>query len=147
MENVSVLLISPFDSDQRLLASIFTRSKWRLAAATNLDTAREILSSQPPSIVVTEDRFPGGNWEAVLDVVTCAGPVRPRVIVVSRLADDNLWQRVLDAGGYDVLEKPFEQESLFLSISQAWRQWQCESTRIRTARLPVDEAAVTLAAS
>ncbi|MEZ5352601.1 MAG: hypothetical protein R2762_08185 [Bryobacteraceae bacterium] len=157
MDNVSVLLISPFETDRRAMASIFTRSRWSLAAVSGLGEAQQLLRRQTPSIIVTETTFPGGDWRLVLSTASVLQPVPPKVIVASRLADDALWQHVLDAGGYDLLEKPFEPESIFWTVSQAWRHWRAECARAlqrlgpgyesREAPLPVEEPMVALAAS
>ncbi len=151
-EEVSVLLISPFESDQRAMAAIFHRSRWSLAAARDLAEAQQMLRHRPPSIIVTEICVPGGDWRAVVSAAAGCAPVVPRVIVASRLADDGLWQKVLDAGGYDVIEKPFEAESIFLTVSQAWRHWRADWTReCRVVEglnpLPIEKTVITLAAS
>jgi DNA-binding NtrC family response regulator len=141
MDNVSVLLVSPFDSDQRAMASIFCSSRWSLAAARDLQQAREILRRDPPAIIVTEASFPGGDWRLILDVAADLTPVSPRVIVTSRLADDELWQLVLDNGGYDVLEKPFDRQSTFWTIGQAWRHWRSDLARSMQSLLDQDQPA------
>lgn len=42
-------------------------------------------------------------------LATCESlPNSPRLLVVSRYADERLWAEVLNLGGYDVLLKPFE---------------------------------------
>jgi DNA-binding response OmpR family regulator len=45
----------------------------------------------------------------------------PRFVVATWLADDRLWAEVLDLGGFDVLQKPFEARELFRVVGLAWR--------------------------
>ena len=62
----------------------------------------------------------------------------PRLVVATWLADDRLWAEVLDLGGFDVLQKPFEARELFRVVSLALRDWNDEwgvtaATRSRAA--------------
>jgi DNA-binding response OmpR family regulator len=45
----------------------------------------------------------------------------PALIVASRLADDHLWLEVLNAGGYDVLARPFDRQEANRTIALAHR--------------------------
>lgn len=51
----------------------------------------------------------------------------PLVVVVSRLADDALWQEVLRAGGYDVLRLPLEKRELGRVLEVAGSHWRHRS--------------------
>jgi DNA-binding NtrC family response regulator len=69
----------------------------------------EFLQTNQASVVVCEGE--GHSWKNVLDrLAGMDGP--PRLIVMSRLADERLWAEVLNLGGYDVLAKPLDGEEL-----------------------------------
>jgi hypothetical protein len=46
--------------------------------------------------------------------------------VFSRLADESLWARVLNLGGFDVLMTPFEAEEVLRVTFAAWSHWKCD---------------------
>ena len=69
--------------------------------------ARQLLQKTSVQVVICERDLPDGSWRDVLEsAATLQDP--PAVIVTSRLADDRLWLDVLNAGGYDVLAKPWD---------------------------------------
>src|ERR1035441_5193025 len=66
-----------------------------------------------------------GNWEDLLKA-TARLPDPPNLIVFSRLADESLWARVLNLGGFDVLMTPFEPEEVLRVTFSAWSRWECD---------------------
>lgn len=68
--------------------------------------ARRLLYKTAVQVVICERDLPDGSWRDILES-TAALKDPPAVIVTSRLADDRLWLEVLEAGGYDVLAKPW----------------------------------------
>jgi len=126
MDTVAVLLVSPIDEDVRKLESIFSHSNWKLFRVAHQDEAVRFLSQNPTPVVITDC----GCGEPLSRTITklaelCSPP--PRVIVASRLADDPLWVQVLDCGGYNVLQKPFDPHEVYWVVSHAWRDWKAES--------------------
>jgi len=62
------------------------------------------MGSSATDVVLCESEL---SWKTIL--ATCESlPKCPRLLVVSRCADERLWAEVLNLGGYDVLLKPFE---------------------------------------
>lgn len=76
-------------------------------------------------VVLCECPLPDGSWK---DVLGQLAPMqdRPRLIVFSRHADEDLWAEVLDLGGFDLLATPFRDEELIFTIGSAWLDWKCE---------------------
>ena len=64
-----------------------------------------------------------GNWENLLKA-TARLPAPPNLIVFSRLADESLWAKVLNLGGFDVLMTPFEPEEVLRITFAAWSRWE-----------------------
>jgi DNA-binding response OmpR family regulator len=78
----------------------------------------KVLEGGGISIVVCEDNLPDGTWRDVLDsVLSLAG--RPILIVTSNFADERLWAEVLNLGGFDVVNKPFQRKELRRVLSIA----------------------------
>ena len=66
-----------------------------------------------------------GNWEDLLKA-TARLRTPPNPTVFSRLADESLWAKVLNLGGFDVLMTPFEPEEVLRVTFAAWSRWECD---------------------
>ncbi len=66
-----------------------------------------------------------GSWEDLLGA-TARLPASPNLIVFSRLADESLWAKVVNMGGFDVLMTPFEPEEVLRVTFAAWSRWECD---------------------
>ena len=120
-DSVSVLLISALPEDHDSLQEIFYRSNWILR---RVSTCREALLDAweyDTPVVICERDLPDGDWKLVLSKFDRL-PLRPNLIVTSRLADDNLWAEVFNLGGYDVLAQPFGSDEVFRVVFLAWEQ-------------------------
>src|SRR5215831_6792341 len=84
------LAISPFPNDLSFLQRKFQELKWTLYTADTYRGALTQLNRPRVSIVICESQLPDGNWKDVLSQIAPL-PDRPRLIVVSRNADESLW--------------------------------------------------------
>ena len=84
-----------------------------------------MLSRHDPHVVIAEERVNGLSWRELC--LSARG--RARWVVASRVADDPLWQEVLQLGAYNVLEMPFEPREVFWVVSNAWLDWKGEGSR------------------
>ncbi len=125
---VTVLCVSPSDSDRYALGHLFSRTKWTLLQARSREEAMATLRAGPVPVVLCDCVLPDGGWKELLEEASLL-PDPPVVIVASRLADDRLWADVMNRGGYDVLEKPFHQAELVRVISMAWLAWKNQRQR------------------
>jgi DNA-binding NtrC family response regulator len=125
-----VLSVSPFDDDHRKLESIFSHSKWNLSRAHSCEEAVDFVRLNHTPVVISEKDLAGLCWRNMLRRLHTLDlrPV-PRLIVSARLADDHLWSEVLNLGGYNVLEKPFDHSEVFWVVSHAWLDWKSEKQR------------------
>jgi DNA-binding response OmpR family regulator len=92
----------------------------------NVSTYREALAfarENDTSVVICERYLTDGDWKLVLSEFDRL-PVRPTLIVTSRLADEELWAEVLNLGGYDVLAQPFDSDEVYRSVFLAWQAWK-----------------------
>jgi hypothetical protein len=64
-----------------------------------------------------------GNWEDLLNT-TASLPAPPNLIVFSGLADESVWAKVLNLGGFDVPMTPFEPEEVLRVAFSAWSRWE-----------------------
>lgn len=75
-------------------------------------------NERPPAIVLCADVLPDGSWRQLLEWVG------PRLIVVSRIADDRLWAEALNLGACDLLSNPFTKMELEWTIDSARLAWE-----------------------
>jgi DNA-binding NtrC family response regulator len=127
---VTVLSLSPLDEDHRRLKTIFENSRWKLLPVTTCEAAFEAINHGDAPVVLTEEKLGSACWKEVLHFALAIHDVPPRVIVTSRFADDALWAEVLNLGGYNVLEKPFDAREVFWVISHAWLDWKAAWDRL-----------------
>jgi len=118
-----VLAVSLAPDDQRTLETMFHQLPWRLTkAATLAQGLRQAMSGNVP-VVLCERDLPGGTWRRLfVETRDLAHP--PRLIVVSRLADERLWAEVLNLGGHDVLATPFAADEVRRVLSYAVDSWR-----------------------
>jgi DNA-binding response OmpR family regulator len=119
---VSSLAISPFREDLLFLEQKFQDADWKLCVAHTYREALIELGHVRVPIVICECQLPDGNWK---DVLSRLAPMldRPRLIVVSRHADERLWSEVLNQGAFDLLATPFREAELAFVIGSAWLDW------------------------
>ena len=118
----AVLAVSPFEDDHRALRIILAAGDWKLISVRSMAEGIAWLAGHPVAVVVCSQHLPDGNWLLLLER---AGAVvqPPRLVVSSRLADDQLWAEVLNLGGYDVLATPFdsaEVRRVMLAARDSW---------------------------
>jgi DNA-binding response OmpR family regulator len=125
----ALLLVSPFAEDAVRLRGMLDQFAWSLVSAGTLREALALLRETPVAVVICERDLPDGCWRDVLCALSPAEHA-PRLIVVSRLADERLWAEVMNLGGFDVILKPFYEKEVAWVMQSAWGQWQ---GRVRSA--------------
>lgn len=129
---VTVLCVSASEPDHYSLGHLFSRTKWTLLKACSREEGLRILRAGPVPVVICDCLLPDGCWKDLIEEAA-ALPHPPVIIVTSRLADDKLWAEVMNLGGYDVLEKPFNQSELVRVVSLAWLAWKNQRQRAAAA--------------
>jgi DNA-binding NtrC family response regulator len=118
----TILFVSIAESDGLSLEKILLKSNWQSHGVGNCQEALEFLDQNHVPVVLTEPELPDGSWRELLNGMARLSPP-PNLIVSSRLADDRLWAEVLNLGGYDMLETPFEAEEVLRVTSSARCDW------------------------
>ena len=137
--SITVLSISPIETDHLFLRNVFSHSNWRVHGVRSRREALAWLRWQHSPVVLCEETLPDSGWKQVLrEIASLRDP--PELIVTSRLADDALWAEVLNLGAYDLLMKPFDLTEVFRVVSLAWRHWNNNRERARTAPLAMRRA-------
>jgi DNA-binding response OmpR family regulator len=116
------LAISPFDEDLSFLQGMFQDAGWKLLTANTKRQAMAELKREQITVVICERHLIDGNWKDVLSALAAIlNP--PRLVVVSRLADDELWLEVLNMGGFDLISAPLQEVEVIHAVGSALLDW------------------------
>lgn len=121
----AALLVGPYEDDRIALGRIFQQQNWKLTAAGTLSSALQFLSHTRVPVLISEDDLPGCTWKDVF-LKTRDLPHAPKLIVISRQADEQLWSEVLNLGGHDVLMRPVNESQVRWVFGHAFETWQAE---------------------
>lgn len=127
--NLPLLVVGPFDEDQSTWLRV---SGLHVQRVQSCREAQRFLRRHRVPLVICKRDLPDGSWRNVLGSLTALTDP-PFLIVTSRLADEDLWLEVLDAGGYDVMTEPWDELETRRTIAQARYQWS--AGRATTAEL------------
>jgi DNA-binding response OmpR family regulator len=116
---LEVLLVSSLPETHLSLRQIFDHSNWILHQVSTCREGLAYLRDNNSAVVICERDLPDGDWRLMLSTFDSL-PMRPNLIVTSRLADDELWAEVLNLGGYDILAQPFEMQEVLREVFLAW---------------------------
>ena len=131
-ETLTVLSVSPLETDYLSLQAIFHHSTWRLFSARDVVSALALLQQHETAVVLCEKDLRPGTW---IDVLEHTNTLRhpPSLIVTSRLADEGLWSEALNLGAWDVLAKPFDRKEVYRIFRNAWLHWHDQHAVLGTA--------------
>lgn len=102
-DGASVIAVAPTESDRRRVREILASNGISVREAASLEQAL----AEVPASVVLYDSEGEEPWSEALVHLMGRWP-NARFVLVSRLADEQLWIQALEAGAYDLLAKPFE---------------------------------------
>jgi DNA-binding NtrC family response regulator len=124
-----VLVVTHRCPDYERLETLFACSTWHASCAHSVAEARASLAADPGiGVILCEAALPDGTWRDVL-AARGKGADAPLVIVISRTADDALWNEVLAGGGYDVVPIPFDAKEVFRIVTLAWKHRRLHASR------------------
>lgn len=125
-----IVFVSESVAEHRRIEQMLSGSIWNVDSQFTCKHAIERLSRERTPVVVCERELPDGYWTDVFAGTSALNP-RPEMIVTAKKADERLWAEVLNLGGYDVLEQPFDTREVVASVSAAWRHWHNRQHKIR----------------
>jgi DNA-binding NtrC family response regulator len=134
IQPVTILSLSPIESDHDVLRCIVSHSRWTLFKADRVSTAQNLVREHEVSVVLCERDLAPGTWIDMLHEIHNL-PSPPSLIVTSRTADERLWAEALNLGAWDVLAKPFDRLEVLRSIRHAW---QHRHDQIQLTAVPID---------
>ena len=119
---ITLLCIFPSTADRDLLHQLSARNSWGVIFASSRDEARDALRNVQPQIILLDREADLADWRYTVSSLSAASN-GACVLLVSRVADEYLWNDVVSNGGYDVVRRPLSEEDLLRNVRLAWSYW------------------------
>lgn len=125
---IKILIVDDEEPVRKLLSSFLREYGYQLATAEDVGEAKGILQSSPVDLVVTDLNMPG---ESGLDLITHVNQACPQtaVVVATIIEDPVQAERVLEAGIYGYILKPFNKNQVLITVANAIRRHRLEQGR------------------
>ncbi|MXU64295.1 sigma-54-dependent transcriptional regulator [Oceanomicrobium pacificus] len=101
------------------LEDLLTSAGWKVTLFAGIDKAARALPSDPPDVILSDMRMPGGSGLDLLESLRDAPSAVPPVILISAHGDIPLAVEAMQAGAYSFLEKPFDPRRLLTVLDHA----------------------------
>ena len=125
---LELLAVSDQSRSSQLLRSILLHTNWLVHWVAGRQEAMLFLRDHPVPVFVCPEELPDGSWRRLLTAAASLDNP-PKVLVYSNRADRDFANEVLEAGGYDILSTPLQQDEVLRAISLASRTWRDEVRR------------------
>jgi AmiR/NasT family two-component response regulator len=110
------------DQDRALIAEVCHVNQWDLFFAKTCAEARRVSEQVKPHIILLDRDLAEGDWRSSLSACTSSS-AGACTLLISRVADDYLWNEVVCNGGYDILRKPLREQDVLRAVKFAWSYW------------------------
>jgi len=121
-ERIAMVALLGNSQDRELLSRLAAAHRWTVFFAETCGGAWDILNSRKVPIALCDRELAGTEWRDVIPMMT-ASPHPVYAILVSRVADDYLWNEVIRHGGHDLIASPLRQDDVVRAIRLAWTYW------------------------
>jgi len=128
-----VLLLSTDKTEAAVLQEVLAEHLL-LTPAASLSEVMFLLATSSYDALFCTWSFHSGTWVDAVDNVSRWQPDLP-VIILSRTAEEREWVQVLEAGAFDLLVPPFQEEALLAVLEQASASREARALRCQPLRL------------
>jgi DNA-binding response OmpR family regulator len=119
-DKVEILLLTADDRFFSSLLYVTTAYGWTVRWAKSIERALEILERRAVSILVYDCCLPHSDWQAGVPRVTEVSG-RTCIVLAAQQVDEDLWERALGRGAYDVMCRTDPAAQLASTLRFAWR--------------------------
>lgn len=120
---MQVLLVSGNETDGRRLKAILAGTPWAVTEVKDCVEAIGALKRTAFSVVLCDRDLSDTPWqESMLSLASAQ--TGACIILISSVTDQYLWAEVVQHGGFDVLTRPFEKESILPMLDFAYTHWK-----------------------
>jgi DNA-binding NtrC family response regulator len=119
MQKIPLLIVTTRAEDIDELKALLWDAPWELTEVAQLEEAAGALKSAPAPILLFDRDTAGEVWQEALKRLI---KVRRNacIVLLSSVADQYLWEEVVQHGGFDVLARPFRKEHLLSTLVFAY---------------------------
>lgn len=112
--------------DRAVLCETAERTHWDLRAAGSSEEAWRLADQLHAPVILYDRDIQETQWREAVGILS-ALPHRPMVILISRVADEYLWNELFRIGGFDILRKPLRASEVERTLSLALSYWRSET--------------------
>ena len=118
MQKIAVVIVTSRGEDVPELRALLLDSPWELTAVPQIEDAAAALRAASAPILLF-DRDAAASWQ---DTVKRFVKSRRNtcVVLLSNVADQYLWDEVVQQGGFDLLPRPFRKEQVLSTLVFAY---------------------------
>jgi DNA-binding NtrC family response regulator len=119
-DGAAALVITASESERIFVTAALDGLLCNLHFAINRFEARAVLAAEPVAVMIVDGDARAFSWREWLEQIssTDTGPA-PKLIVLSRFADDRMWAEALNLGAYDLLPRPLVADELAWVVRSA----------------------------
>ena len=119
-EHLRILAVAMSIDDRVSLGWIGDEHNWKIRFTQSPREAFALASQRQFEVILCDRNQPGYPWREVMYRLAACSP-QSCILLVSPVSDDDLWQSVLQHGGYDVLIRPLRENTTVRTIQAALR--------------------------
>ena len=114
------------ERDRGVLTSAGIQNRWDVMLAPTFQQAHQLLKKLQVPVVLCDRDLLGQDWgTSVEELAACSH--RACILLVSKVADEYLWNEIVRRGGYDILSKPLQEDEVVRAIKLARSYWNSTS--------------------
>jgi len=113
-----IVVLLADNQDRKLLSRLADEQHWTLYYANTCGEAWDLLNQTHAPIALCDRDLPATDWPGVVQMMASA-PHKTYTILLSKVADDYLWNEVIRHGGHDLLATPLAEEKVLRAIRLA----------------------------
>jgi len=114
----SLLVVTSRAEDVSELNEILRETSWLLTDVSSLDDAIVKLKAVALPIIFYDRDAAGVCWQETIERLIAARQ-GACVVLISNVADQYLWEEVVQHGGFDLLSRPFRKDQVLSALAFA----------------------------
>jgi len=114
----SLLIVTSRAEDVSELNEILRETSWLVTEVSSLDDAAAKLKAAALPIIFYDRDAAGVCWQETIERLIAARK-GACVVLVSNVADQYLWEEVVQRGGFDLLPRPFRKDQVLSTLAFA----------------------------
>jgi len=119
MQKIPLLIVTSRTEDVEELRSLLRETPWELVDASRMEDPAVALKGAPVPILLFDRDTAGASWQVAMKRL-----IKSRrgvcVVLLSSVADQYLWDEVVQHGGFDLLTRPFRKEQVLSALMFAY---------------------------